>query len=130
MENYKLLNGVALAFVGDSYYDLMIRKYLLDKGYTKVNDLHKKATKYVSAAAQASVINELIVRNFLTSNEIEVVNRGRNAKTNHGRQNVDILTYKHSTSFEALIGYLYLTNELKRLDEIIGMSIKIIEGGN
>lgn len=127
MENPTLLNGVTLAYIGDAYYELMIRKYLIDKGYTKVNDLHKLTTKYVSALSQANIISELEKENLLLDEEKEIVKRGRNAKTNHGRPNVDILTYKHSTAFEALIGYLYLGNNFNRLNQIIDMAIRITE---
>jgi len=127
MVNYKLLNGTTLAYIGDSYYDLFIRKYLIDKNYTKVNELHKYATKYVSATAQAKVISELLNSNFLTEEEVDIVKRGRNSKINHKRQNVDILTYKHSTSFESLIGYLYLLEMKIRLEEVINEAIDIIE---
>lgn len=127
MVNYKLLNGVSLAYIGDAYYDLWIRQYLIEKGYTKVNDLHKLATKYVSATAQAKIKYELMESNYLTGEEIEIVKRGRNAKSNHKKHNVDILTYKHSTSFEALIGYLYLMDKKERLNDIILFAIELVE---
>lgn len=127
MVDYKLLNGVTLAYIGDSYYDLMIREYLINQGLTKVDALHKNATKYVSASSQAKIIESLIKENLLTTEEINIVKRGRNGKSNHRKGNVDILTYKHSTSFEALIGYLYLLKRFERLNAIINTSIEIIE---
>jgi ribonuclease III family protein len=127
MVNYSLLNGVTLAYIGDSYYDLYIRKYLIDKNMTKVKELHKLATKYVSASAQAKVIDEFMTKEFLNDQEVDIVKRGRNSKINHKRKNVDILTYKHSTSFEALIGYLYLMNDFERLEVVIKEAINIIE---
>ncbi|QVK18027.1 ribonuclease III [Mycoplasmatota bacterium] len=127
MVNYKLLNGVSLAYIGDAYYDLWIRQYLINKGYTKVNDLHKLATKYVSATAQAKIINHLMKNKDLLEEEIEIVKRGRNAKINHKKHNVDILTYKHSTSFESLIGYLYLMEKKERLNKIILFAIELVE---
>lgn len=130
MENYSLLNGVTLAYVGDSYYELCIRKYLIDKNYTKVQDLHRFAVRFVSAEAQAKIIQHLISENYLNEVEVEYVKRGRNAKANHKRPNVDMITYKHSTSFESLVGYLYLTNQTERLNQIIEKAIKIIENGD
>ncbi len=127
MINYSLLNGVCLAYIGDSYYDLFIRHYLIDKGYTKVNDLHKLATKYVSATAQAKIINAFMEEDLLTEEELIIVKRGRNGKINHSKNNVDILTYKHSTSFETLIGYLYLMNQMERLNQVILTAIQMIE---
>jgi len=116
-----------LAYMGDAVYELRIREYLINQGYTKVNELHKLAIKYVSATTQAKVIYEWEKTKFLTDEEYSIVRRGRNAKINHGRLNVDVLTYKHSTSFEALIGYLYLINESRRLQEIIQEAIRMIE---
>lgn len=130
MNKYSLLNGVTLAYIGDSYYDLYIRKYLVDLNNTKANVLHKLSTKYVSATAQAKAIGELISQKLLTTEEEDIVKRGRNSKINHRVSNVDILTYKHSTSFEALIGFLYLDNQLERVDEVIKLAIKIIENGD
>ncbi len=127
MVNYKLLNGTTLAYIGDSYYDLMIRHHLIDKGYTKARTLHKLATKYVAATAQAKIINQLIEKDILTDEEIDIVKRGRNAKVNHKKHNVDIITYKHGTSFESLIGYLYLIDHKNRLEEIIKFSIHLVE---
>lgn len=127
MADYKMLNGVTLAYIGDSYYELYIRKYLIDKNYTKVKELHFEAIKYVSATSQAKVIKEFLNNNFLTTEEIDIVKRGRNAKVNHKRANVDILTYKHSTSFESLIGYLYLNKLNDRLESVILKTINLIE---
>jgi ribonuclease III family protein len=130
MNNYEMLNGVTLAYIGDSYYDLYIRKYLIDKNYTKVNDLHKLATSYVSATSQAKVVKHFMESGYLSDVELDIVKRGRNGKINHKRSNVDILTYKHSTSFEALIGFLYLRGDLERLEEVIIKAINIIENGD
>ena len=127
MNKYELFNGTALAYIGDSYYDLMVKRYLIDKGYTKVNDLHKLAEKYVSADSQAYAVTELSARGLLTGTESEIVKRGRNAKINHAKNNVSLYVYKQSTSYEALIGYLYLLNYFERLADIIDATVKIIE---
>ena len=127
MVNYKMLNGLALALIGDSCYDLYIRKYLINKGLTKVDDLHKQATKYVSAKQQAKAIEYFVSHGLLTAEELEVVKRGRNSKSNQKRLNVDLTTYRHSTSFEALIGYLYLLDHEDRVIELMDEAIKVIE---
>lgn len=128
MNDYKIINGIALAFVGDSYYDLQIRSHLIKKGYTKPNDLHKIATKYVSAKAQSSILKKMIELSFLDDEELNIVKRARNYKSGISRKNVDLATYKESTSFEAVIGYWYLAGNNNRLIEIISFSIKFIEG--
>ncbi|ERJ12406.1 Mini-ribonuclease 3 [Haloplasma contractile] len=127
MNDYTLLNGTTLAYIGDSYYDLCIRKYLIDNGYTKGKALHKQSTRYVSAKSQSLIIKYFREENFLTEEEENIVKRGRNAKVKSNRRNTDILTYKHSTSYEALIGYLYLTKQQERLDYIVDTSINIVE---
>lgn len=121
MIDYKKLNGGDLAFFGDAYYTMYIRKYLLDKGHTHLNDLHDETVKYVSRYAQANIVNNIL--NDLSVEEMDIYKRGRNynykTKTDE---------YLKSSGFEALIGYLYLNKEYQRLEEIILKGIKIIEG--
>lgn len=121
----KNISSLGLAYLGDSVYELYIRKYLLNKGICHVNDLQKEAINFVSAKNQTKFLNSMIDNNILTTEEINVIMRARNQKSNHKPKNTDIITYKYSTGFEALIGYLYLNNK-DRLEEIINYII----GGN
>jgi len=121
------LNGLTLAYLGDSYYELSIRKYLIEKKLTDVNDLHKEAIKFTSAIAQAKIINDFIEKKVLSLEEEDLFKRGRNA-SGRGRKNVDAKTYSHATGFEALIGSLFL-NDLKRADDLIKEAILLIEKG-
>ena len=130
MNEYQLLNGLTLAYIGDSYYELCIRKYMIDKKYTKVNDLHQLTVKFVSAVAQAKIIEALTKDNFLTEEERCIVRRGKNSKSQQKRNNVDWEIYQQSTAFEALIGYLYLLGKRERLDAVIQKAIEIIETGD
>ena len=124
INKYLELNPLALAYLGDSVYEVYIRKYLIDKGITKVNDLTKTAKDYVSAKSQSKILNKLIDTNFLTEDELEIIRRGRNSKSHKAPKNTDIITYKYATGFECLIGYLYLQNNNDRIKlimkEIIG----------
>ena len=115
------INTLAMAYLGDAVFDLYIREYLLRKNIVKVNELQKEAIKYVSANNQVRLLDK--INEFLTLEELEIVKKGRNAKSHKAPKNTDILTYKHATGFETLIGYLYLNNK-QRLDEIIN---KILE---
>lgn len=124
----KQLNSLALAYMGDAVHEIFIRRYLLEMGEVKPHLLHKIATKYISAKAQAKVIVTLLEKNFLTDEEKRVVMRGRNAKSGTVPKNTDVQTYRYGTAFEALLGYLYLLNRNGRLTEIINMSIRLIEG--
>lgn len=111
-------NSLVLAYLGDSIYELYIRKYLITK-YAKVNELQKESIKYVSAKSQSEILSELIEKEILKSEEIEIVKRARNHKSNHKPKYVSVVTYKNATGLEALIGYLYFKNDNKRIDEIM-----------
>ncbi len=124
--DYKQLNSLALAYMGDAIYDVFIRGRLLESGKTRPNKLHLEATRYVSAKAQAAALKVLIDTNFLSGKELEIARRGRNAKSGTIPKNTDVQTYRHSTALEALIGWLYLANEQKRLEELIEKTIEVI----
>ena len=119
LDKYLNLNPLVLAYLGDSIYEVYIRKHLIDMGNIKVNELQKKATKFVSARSQANILNRLIDSDILKPNELDIVRRGRNAKSHRAPKNTDVVTYKQATGFETLIGYLYLENNITRIDEII-----------
>ncbi len=117
--NIDTINIIALAYIGDSIFDLYIRESLIKKGIQKVELLQKEATKYVSAKGQAIILNNLINNNILTDKELDIIKRGRNNKRSNHPKNTDIITYKQSTGFEALLGYLYLSNQKDRLQQIL-----------
>lgn len=121
-------NGLALAYVGDSYYELKIREYLLEKGYSIVNDLHKMAIKYTSGEAQAKFMDYFLENNILSEEEISIFKKGRNSNSNGKRKNISLATYMKATGFEAVIGYLYLENRIDRLNEILGIIFEISKG--
>lgn len=114
-----LINIMALAYLGDAIYEVYIREYLIKVGIAKVEELQKEAVKYVSAKSQAKILDNLIENNILNEIEIDIVRRGRNYKRTSHPRNTDIMTYKMSSGFEALIGYLYMNNQKERLDEIM-----------
>ena len=111
------INSLSLAYLGDAVYELYIRIYLLDSN-KKVGDLQKEAVKYVSAKAQSKFLDSMIENKFLTEEELNIIKRARNHKS-HASKSTDIITYKKSTGLEALIGYLKLKNNNKRIDEIM-----------
>lgn len=119
------INIITLAYLGDAVYEVYVRKYLIDKGIAKVEDLQKEAINYVSAKNQSKILNYLIDDDMLSLEEIDIVKRGRNYKRASHPKNTDIITYKMSTGFEALIGHLYLVNK-DRLEELMN----IILGGD
>lgn len=124
-----LINGIALAFEGDAVYAMYIRRYLIFKGLTKPNKLHREANKYVSAKAQAGLIAALLEAQLLTEKEEEIYKRGRNATSHTKAKNADIITYRMSTGFEAVVGYLHMTNQIERLEELLTWCIRKIQSG-
>lgn len=113
------INVLVLAYLGDSIYENYIRKFLINKGIANVNDLQKESIKYVSAVGQAKYITEMIDKNLLTEDELDVFKRARNYKTTSHPKNCDIITYKYATGLEAVIGYLELNNNRERIDKIM-----------
>lgn len=112
-------NVLTLAYIGDAFYELVIRNYFIQKGFEKVGNLQNQVTLYVSAKGQASFLIRMLEENFLTEKEIELVKRARNHKSHKSPKNTDVVTYKMATGLEALIGYCYLNNQKERLNEMI-----------
>lgn len=128
MTDVNLINGIALAFEGDAVYSMYIRRHLIFQGLTKPNQLHREATKYVSAKAQANLISLMLEEGILTEKEEDIYKRGRNANSHTKAKNTDIVTYRMSTGFEAVMGYLHMTEVIDRLEELIDWCIRKIEG--
>ena len=120
------MNGSMLAFVGDAYYDLKIREMLIRRGINKPKKFHQLAVFYVSAKAQSKILQQLIDENYLSDEELDIVRRGRNVKGGSVPKNTNVIVYRQSTAFEALIGFLYLTKRISRLDEVISYCIDVI----
>ena len=108
-----LMKPLVLAYIGDSIYEVYIRELLIREPYRDVNDLHKRAVRYVKAATQAKIVK--VLEPLLTEEESDVVRRGRNAHSHTVAKNADVCDYRYATGFEALIGYLYLSGDRERL---------------
>lgn len=119
-----MISVITLAYMGDAVYEVYIREDLIKKGIAKVEDLQKEAIKYVSAKSQARILKYLLDIGYLSNEEIDVVKRGRNYKRGSHPKNTDIITYKNSTGFEALIGYLYLSDKIDRVTEIVNFILE------
>ena len=117
------VNVLVLAYMGDTVYEDYIRKYLITKGIANVNDLQTESLKYVSAVSQAKYLTEMMDKEFLTNEELDIVKRARNYKTTSHPKSCDIITYKYATGLEALIGYLYLDGNIERVNEIMNFII-------
>lgn len=117
------LNPLVLAYMGDSLYEIFVRQYVISQPNHRPNHLHKASTGYVSAKAQAKVLEERWMP-ILTEEEKDVVRRGRNAKSGTTPKNTDVLIYRHSTAFECLLGYLYFHNRQERLEELMRLAVE------
>jgi ribonuclease III family protein len=123
----KQLNSLALAYMGDSVFEIYVRRHLLQSGKVRPHFLHREGTRYVSAKAQCQILFQLMDDGVLTDDEKAVVMRGRNAKSGTVPKNTDVQTYRYSTAFEALMGYLYLTGAIVRLEELISKAFVYVE---
>ena len=111
-----MLSPLALAFAGDAVYGLEVRKRLLLKANRPVNDLHSLSVKYVNAKSQAQAVKLLLP--VFTEDEQTVFKRGRNAHTGHTPKNQSEADYHYATGLEAVFGYLYLTGQTDRINEL------------
>lgn len=116
---------LALAYIGDAVYDLVIRTVVVERGNTSANKLHHKTVTYVNARIQARMIESLM--DELTEEEQTVYKRGRNAKSYTTAKNATVIEYRKATGFEALCGYLYLTGKQERMLTLIKQAIALVE---
>ena len=116
---------LTLAYIGDAIYDLIIRTVVVERANRSANDLHKKTVRYVKAETQAKMIKELLEE--LDEEETDVYKRGRNAKSYTMAKNASMGDYRKATGFEALLGYLYLTDRMDRLLYLVKTGIDKLE---
>ena len=117
----KTYSPLVLAYIGDGIYELIIRTILVGQGNRQADALHKKASRYVKASAQAELI--FAVRDELTEEETQVFKRGRNARTSTMAKHATVHDYRHASGFEALMGYLYLTGQTARMIDLIKLGM-------
>ena len=119
------LNVLVLAYLGDTVYEFYVRKFLIESKISNVNDLQKNAVNYVSAVNQAKYLELLMNDNYFNDDELSIIKRARNHKGGKHPKNCDVITYKHATALEALIGYLKLEKKEDRIEDLMN---KILGG--
>ncbi|MGJ5713099.1 Mini-ribonuclease 3 [Staphylococcus auricularis] len=124
--NIKLLNPLTLAYMGDAVLDQHVREYIVLKLQSKPHRLHEVAKQYVSAKSQSQTLDLLMSEDWFTDEEIDIVRRGRNAKSYTKAKNTDIQTYRKSSGLEAILGFLYLDHRRDRLAELLDAIIEIV----
>ncbi|WP_256762321.1 Mini-ribonuclease 3 [Cohnella sp. WQ 127256] len=115
-----LLSPVVLAYVGDAVFEIYIRQRLVAGFNRKPNELHRAATSYVSAAAQAKLLQRWMP--LLTEEEADIVRRGRNTKSGQPPKNADPADYRHATALECLVGHLYYQGAKERLEQLVNLA--------
>lgn len=116
---------LTLAYVGDCIYDLVIKSLVINEGNKQVNKLHQETSKLVQASAQSLMMRTM--QEHLTEEEHAVYKRGRNAKSVSPAKNQSITDYRRATGFEALLGYLYLKKDYKRLLELVKIGLDSLD---
>ena len=119
---------LALAYIGDSVYDLYVRGRVLLKGKRHVTQMHKDSVSFVKAHSQAQSVHA--IENVLTEEELRILKWGRNAKSNTAPKNADITDYRLATGFETLIGYLYLKKDEERLNKLMNTAYEAVDATN
>ncbi len=121
----KTYSPLTLAYIGDAIYDVIIRTLLVEKGNAPVQKLHKRASSLVKASAQVAMFHA--IKDELTEQEMSFYKRGRNAKSFTSAKNASITDYRMATGIEALVGYLYLTDQMPRIIELMKIGLNQIE---
>ena len=122
------MNTTALAFLGDAVYETYVRNHLIQTMQADADKLHRTAVKYVRAEAQAGAMKQLL--SSLSEEELGLVKRARNKKISTKPKNADPVLYKWATAFEALIGYLYLSDNRARMEEVIIATMESVKKSN
>ena len=125
-EQARRISPLILAYEGDAIYELKVRTYLLENADGNVNALHKKAAAFVSAAAQSAFMEFL--EPVLSEDEVEIYHRGRNAKSHSRPKNAEMIAYRRATGFECLFGFLYLSGQTERIDQLFALILEKREG--
>lgn len=112
---------LALAYIGDAIYELVIRTKVMNHGSMQVNKMHKRTAGLVKAEAQANFYK--LLEEDLTDEEKAVYRRGRNAKSVTMAKNATMRDYRMATGFEALMGWLYLKGNMDRIVELVAMAL-------
>ena len=116
---------LTLAFIGDGIYDLIIRTIIVGKGNTRASQLHQHTSHLVKAHSQSVMIEHMLPH--MTEEEEHIYKRGRNAKSPTMAKNATMTDYRRATGFEALMGYLYLTDQTDRMLDLIEIGLEALD---
>ena len=117
-----LTNLLPLAFLGDSVHTTFVREKILQSAENKMTNYHTAASYFCKASSQSKALERL--QPLLNDQEKEIVRRARNAHPKHSAKNASGYDYAQATAFEALIGYLYLSENSQRLEQFLEISMQ------
>ena len=120
-KHIQMRSPIALAYVGDTIFDLYLRTHLVTSTDLPPKELHQHASQYANAAAQAAMIKN--IEHMLTEEEYSVFRRGRNAKSYTVPKHAKLIDYRLATGFESLLGYIYLSGNEDRLVELMRAAV-------
>ncbi len=120
------LNGLSLAFIGDSVFELLVREHLLRNGSMPIGKLHSLAVQFVRASAQAHFFD--VAEPYLSEEELSILRRGRNASSSHVPKGARAIEYRKATGVESLFGWLYLENRQQRIRELFELMLENFSG--
>lgn len=126
-QDIRTYSPLTLAYIGDGIYELYVRTILVKQGNCQANKLHKRASRMVKAQAQSKMIE--VIEPVFTPEEEAVYKRGRNAKSYTMAKNATMGEYRRATGFEAVMGYLYLTGQNKRMIDLIKIGWEALDDG-
>ena len=122
MELYDQLSPLALAFMGDAVHTAFVREHVLKGQPNKINNYHNLAKNFCNAQKQKETLEKILPN--LNEEEKNIIRKARNSHSKHSAKNFDEETYNKATSFEALVGYLYLSEQNDRLTQILQISVE------
>ena len=121
------MNTTTLAYLGDAVFEVIVREKIVTEKPGDVDRAHHTAVRYVSATGQAKAARAMVASGFLTEEEEQIYKRARNHRSMSRPQHADPRDYKVATGFEALLGFLYLSDERQRLREIAAEAVRIVD---
>ncbi|MBQ6389832.1 MAG: Mini-ribonuclease 3 [Mogibacterium sp.] len=128
-EEINRMNTSTLAYLGDAVFEVIIREKIVREKPGDADRAHHSAVRYVSAGGQAAAARAMVASGFLTEEELALFKRARNHRSMSRPQHADPREYKMATGFEALLGYLYLSDKRERLREIAAEAVRIVDAG-
>ncbi len=124
MVNFTQISAMALAYLGDAVIEIKVREHLILKGYEKSAKLNSEARKFVTAVEQSKAY--LKIANILSEEEADIFKRGKNSSHLNIPKSASPLEYKNATGFEAIFGYLHITGNTSRIEELFNIAYKDI----